>query len=227
MTMPVSETKNIPKFDRKIYDNIAMNDLVTYGVYYLSEAGREIVDSDIVAICFLLFPRRFDLRGYPQWPDSTVVNKRWLDCRAKGLITGSAKDGFALTPKGMKLAEKVGKQLGGDVIPKKTLKPGLRSRSERFVNEILKSSAYNTYRNDGISAQISEYDFRGLLLCTMDSSAETLRSNLSQFKDHAENCFRSDLVQFLIFLGGKFEALLQPGSSKEEYRGGMVRQKIK
>lgn len=221
------KNQNIPKFSVTVYNNIAMNDLVTYGVYYLSETGLEIVDSDIVAICFLLFPKRFELRGYPEWPDSTVVNKRWLDCRAKGLITGSAKDGFALTPKGMKLAENVGRQLDGKLVQRKVLKPGLRSRSERFVNEILKSSAYKAFRDDGVSATISEYDFRGLLLCTMDSSAETLRSNLIQFKDHAENCERSDLVQFLSFLQSRFESLLQPAAGKEHYRGGMVRQKIK
>jgi hypothetical protein len=75
-----------PKFSPEIYGRIALNDLVTFAVYFLSQAGGEINAEDIVAACFKLFPERFQLRGYPEWPDSTVVNKRWLDCRDKGYI---------------------------------------------------------------------------------------------------------------------------------------------
>ena len=64
-----------PKFPSEIYDRIALNDLVTYAVYFLSQSGGEINAEDIVATCFKLFPERFQLRGYSEWPDSTVVNK--------------------------------------------------------------------------------------------------------------------------------------------------------
>jgi hypothetical protein len=76
------EQGNAPKFDAGIYGKIALNDLVTYAVYYLTQIGEEITAEDIVAACFLMFPQRFSLRGYNQWPDSTVVNKRWVATRA-------------------------------------------------------------------------------------------------------------------------------------------------
>ena len=105
--------QNLPKFESDIYNRIAMNDLVTYAVYYLSQSGKEINTEDIVAACFLLFPKRFQLRTYPQWPDSEVVSKRWVDCRHRGLILGKTATGFSLTPNGLKLAEKVSEQLTG------------------------------------------------------------------------------------------------------------------
>lgn len=76
--MKLLETE-LPKFSPEIYGRIAMNDLVTYAVFFLSQSGGEISAEDIVAACFKLFPERFQLRGYSQWPDSTVVNKRWVD----------------------------------------------------------------------------------------------------------------------------------------------------
>src|SRR5207247_5386767 len=109
----VLNEQNIPKFAPGIYTRVALNDLVTYAVYHLSQSKNEITAEDIVAACFLLFPNRFALNGYPHWPDSTVVNKRWVDCRDKGFITGSTARGFTLTPKGLELAEKAGKTLTG------------------------------------------------------------------------------------------------------------------
>jgi hypothetical protein len=225
--MTISDDENIPHFNTNIYSGIAMNDLVTYAVYFLSQSGKEIVEADIVAICFLMFPKRFALRGYPKWPDSSVVAKRWIDCRGKGLISGSTKDGFSLTPKGMKLAERVGKLLDSKELPKPKLKSDLRSRSGHFVREIENSIAYKIFLAGGDKAEIAEYDFRGMLLCTMESSPSTLRNNLSQFKAHVASYERPDLLEFLEKMEQRFGALLTEGADRGKYKGGMLRQKIK
>lgn len=225
--MPISENDNIPVFNANIYGSIAMNDLVTYAVYFLSQSRREVFEADIVVICFLMFPKRFELTGYPKYPDSSVIAKRWIDCRGKGFIAGSTKDGFTITPKGMKLAERVGNILGSKEVGKPKLKSDLRSRSGHFVREVENSLAYKTYLAEGSEAEIAEYDFRGMLLCTMESSPSTLRSNLSQFKGHVANYDRQDLLDFLEKMEKRFGALLTDGANKGKYKGGMLRQKIK
>ena len=52
------------EFPADIYRRIALNDLVTYAVYFLSQNGGEInALRDIVAACFKLFPEEiFSLR---------------------------------------------------------------------------------------------------------------------------------------------------------------------
>ncbi len=102
--MELADTKLQP-FEPERYRDVSLNDLVMYAVYVLAEMKNEINTEEIVAACFLLFPARFHLRGYPHWPDSTVVNKRWLDCRDRGYITGSTANGFSITPKGLEVAE--------------------------------------------------------------------------------------------------------------------------
>lgn len=223
----------IPKFDPKIYTKIALNELVTYAIYFLSQSGTEINEEDIVAACFLMFPKRFQLREYPQWPDSNVVAKRWVDCRGKGFITGSTKDSFSLTPKGLKLAERVGRVLGGKQSPVSRLGEGRvrtekRTRAGRFVRAIEESIAYQLFKQGGEQATIGEFDFRSMLLCTMESSASTLRNNLEQFKQYVALYSRDDLLRFLEFCETKFAGLLTEASQHtEQYRGGMLRQKIK
>jgi hypothetical protein len=195
---------SVPKFHPEIYTQVALNDLVTYAVYFLSQSNKEISAEDIVAACFLLFPERFALHTYSQWPDSTVVNKRWIDIRKKGLISGSTARGFALTPKGLDVAEKVGKILSGKRPSIKQLGSSkvhaeTRTRAGRFVRALEESDAYKYFERDGESARISEFDFRSMLLCTMESSSSTLRNNLEQFKQYVSLYERKDLLNFLEF----------------------------
>ena len=221
-----------PKFESNQYARIALNDLVTFAVYFLSQSGDEITAEDIVAACFLLFPKRFELRAYPQWPDSTVVNKRWIDCRNKGLIQGSTAEGFKLTPKGLKLAERVGEALRVQGLstnqPKANkVRTETRTRAGRFVKALEDSTAYKQYLASGKEANIGEFDFRSMLLCTLDTSPNILSSNLEQFKQHVAHYDRQDLREFLEFCEGKFAMILidKPHQDKT-YQGGMLRKKL-
>jgi len=228
-----ADVTELSHFSSDIYRRIALNELVTYALYFLSQSGKEIVFEDVVATCFRFFPERFHLRGYPDWPDSTVVNKRWLDCRGKGLLQGSTAAGFSLTTKGLELAEKTAAVLTG----KRRLfaKPGLdklggemRTRAGRFVSSLESSEAFQKFSGDGSAVKISEFDFRNMLLCTMETSAETLRNNLEQFKQYASLYQRNDLLEFLGDCQNRFASLLSEASgTKSKYRGGMNRQKIK
>ncbi len=222
-----------PQFPTDIYRRIALNDLVTYSLYFLSQSGKEIVYEDVVATCYKLFPERFHLRGYAEWPDSTVVNKRWLDCRGKGFLQGSTAAGFSLTAKGLELAEKTAAILTGK--RRQFAKPGLdkvggemRTRAGRFVKSLESSEAFEKFSADGTTAKISEFDFRNMLLCTMETSPATLRNNLEQFRQYASLYQRKDLLEFLEHCQNKFANLLSEASGTEsKYRGGMNRQKIK
>lgn len=225
--------QSLPTFSPEIYSRIAMNDLVTYAVYHLSQSGKEINTEDIVAACFLLFPKRFQMRTYPQWPDSEVVAKRWVDCRHRGLILGKTATSFSLTPTGLSLAEKVSEQLTGK--RPHFNRPGsnkvsgeTRTRAGRFVKSLENSDAYKLFCSQQEEAKISEFDFRSMLLCTMESSASTLSKNLDQFKQYVAVYERTDLIVFLDFCAKKFTHLLTEASGDtEKYRGGMKRQKIK
>jgi hypothetical protein len=223
---------DIPKFESSQYARIALNDLVTYSVYFLSQSGDEITAEDIVAACFLLFPKRFELRGYPQWPDSTVVNKRWIDCRNKDLITGSTAEGFKLTPKGLKIADRVGETLRVQGLPtqrnsKNKVRAETRTRAGKFVRELEDSTAYKQYLAAGAEANISEFDFRSMLLGTLDTLPSTLRSNLEQFKQHVMLYERLDLLNFLRFCEVKFaKILMEKGQETKAFQGGMLKKKL-
>ena len=216
----------LTKYEQSGYESIALNELIVLTVFTLAEQRREITFEDIVAASYTMFPSRFALRGYPDWPDSTVANKRWLDCRDRGFILGSTKDGFSITAKGLVLVEKTRKSLNS-IASNSGLDSRFiseqRTRAGRFVRSIETSEGYRLFKADGVVDNISEFDFRSLLLCTMEGSGETLRGNIEQLKQFISVYSRTDLAEFLHLLEKKFAGLLHLSiPNLKVIRGGMV-----
>lgn len=207
------------QFDPDGYAKTPLNDLMVFSIYSLHRQGQAIPAEDIISACFVLFPRRFSLRKYPQWPDSTIVSRRWSDCKRRGYLRGNAVDGFQLTARGVKRAEKIEKMLGKVKIkpvpvskpklplqPVLTVHPELKARAKKYIHAIEASDAYRHYKR---KAPLNEYDFRSLLLCTMESPPATLARNLEQFKDYVRIHDRMDLLTFLESSEEKFSDLLR------------------
>ena len=214
-----------PRFDPDIYSKIILNDLVVYSVYYLHKQGSEITSEDIISACFVLFPKRFSMQKYPQYPDSGVVSRRWGDCKSKGYLKGNATKGFQITARGIKRAEKVEKALGKPLkparvqkpktkkttvapitsIPAEIIHPELKAHAKKYVRTVEMSDAYRHFKK---GLPLNEFDFRSMLLCTMESPPTTLARNLNQFKEYVNIHDRKDLSSFLEFCEGKFSSLL-------------------
>lgn len=227
----MSTTSMPPKFDPNIYSTVTLNDLVIYSVNYLNKQGSEIGSEDIVSACFVLFPKRFSMRKYPQYPDSGIVSRRWSDCKSKGYLKGNATSGFQITARGIKRAEKVEKMLGEPLKPVrvakvKAVKPAVpdakreaaihpelrrtelvevKAHAKKYVRTIEMSDAYKHFQK---GLPLNEFDFRSMLLCTMESPATTLARNLNQFKEYVNIHERKDLLSFLEFCEEKFSSLL-------------------
>ena len=174
---------------------------------------------DLISACFVLFPKRFSMRKYPQYPDSGTVSRRWGDCKSKGYLRGNATRGFKITAKGKRRAEKIEKSLGKPLKPVRVQKPKttrksgstqpvhpeLKAHAGKYIRSIRASDAYKRYRNQ---ETLNEFDFRSMLLCTMESPPPTLSRNMEQFKEYVNIYKRKDLLVFLEFCEVKFSHLL-------------------
>ncbi|MBL8103063.1 MAG: hypothetical protein JNM02_11065 [Anaerolineales bacterium] len=87
-------------------------------------------------------------------------------------------------------------------------------KAGKFVRVMETSDAYRQYKKNGEKSKISEFDFRSLLLCTMESSPETLARNVNTFKGYANTQNRQDLVTFLNFVENSFSTLLNSSGKK-------------
>ncbi len=189
------------------YQDMSYDDLVTYAVYRLVNSHKEATFENIVAEAFTLFPSKFGLRGYPQWPDSAVVNKSWLRCRTdKQYMVGSVKEGFQLTPRGYRVAEQVEQSLHGNggQVPSHKTKSETRTRAGRLLRAIEASPLFKYYQESHKLGQVIEEDLADLLLLLPDSPTHRFKSNLEQFKDAARLYDRQDVLAFLAALALRF-----------------------
>lgn len=87
-------------------------------------------------------------------------------------------------------------------------------KAGKVVHLMERSDAYRQYKRTGRKSRISEFDFRSLLLCTMESSPETLARNVNSFKGYASIQNRQDLIAFLNFCEKIFNELLKSSVKK-------------
>ena len=214
--------------NEQYYRFIAMNDLVTYCVHLLLQEKGQCNFEDLVAKCFTLFPAKFALRGYPQWPDSSVIQKRWLSARTdKNYISGSVKDGFRMTPAGIKVAERIHKLLNLKIPLSGRIKAEERTRSGRFLAQIERSEAWKQYQATGSAEGVSDFDFCQALMCTLDAGPRNLLKNLNLLRQCAEDYEREDILKFLSELqNGLGHLLTGHAVLKGKYRGGMTKRRL-
>jgi hypothetical protein len=212
-----------PKYNAEVYATITLNDLLVYSTYFLHKQASQIAPEDIISACFMLFPTKFSLKKYPQWPDSGMVSRRRGDCKRRGYLRGNALNGFQITAKGIRRAEKVGKLLGPALkpkpalqkptIPAQTIHSELKARARKYVRSIEASDAYRHFMK---RKPINEFDVRSLLLCTLETPPAVLARNMEQFKLYVQIQERKDLAAFLEFCEGKFSTLFGTGSKPIE-----------
>jgi len=100
-------------FPEKAYMDIPLSDLVLYAVFSLETKKVETTFENIVAECFELFPKKFSLHGYPEYPDANRVRREIQ--RLEGtlsspgiekLVDGNMKTSYRITEKGLKNSRK-------------------------------------------------------------------------------------------------------------------------
>ena len=112
--------------------------------------SKPLLYEDIVVTAFQRYPEDFQLRGYPQYPDSSDIHKPLYRMKQDGLLR-SANKSFLLTPRGLDVA----RTMVGVVDAQRDR---LTKPEENEIDRILKSQAFQLFR-DGQAARILDTDF--------------------------------------------------------------------
>jgi hypothetical protein len=105
---------------------------------------------DIVVAAFQRYPQDFQLRGYPQYPDSSDIHKPLYSMKRDGLVR-TANKSFLLTPRGLDVAR-------GLLGISEAARDRLTKPEENEITRILKSQAFQLFQ-EGQSSGILDTDF--------------------------------------------------------------------
>ncbi|MEM4290468.1 MAG: hypothetical protein QXQ48_09440 [Nitrososphaerota archaeon] len=201
------------------YRHIGLDQLLVFSVKRILDSGEQCSFERLVYECFSLFPDKFGMQRYPEWPDSARVNKSWLRCRTdKGWIEGSAQRGFTLTAKGEQVAATVAMSLGHS-IQKVAQKSMPRGTEDAVLKWIRRHPTFDRWTEDPHGFRISPIELRDLLNATMETPVTRLRENLHNYKNIAKTMGDRDVEQFLGVCENQHQQLLRRPMRKRRKNG--------
>jgi hypothetical protein len=178
-------------------------------LYELSEGSRKPVRyEDIVVAAFKEYPKDFQLRGYPQYPDSgDLVHKPLYNFRKEGLLEANNKV-FTLTERGLSIAARRKKMIAGRVVISK----GKLSRyAEEEITRIVTLEGFRLFLA-GEESKITDTDFYNYLGVTAKTQRNdflgrlrTVTETVKELKSVTEsNAIRVRIPQYHEFMLKKF-----------------------
>ncbi len=200
--------KNLREFDPTSYDPIDLDRLIIYTAVELERVGIELSLENIIVGAFKLFPKKFSLLGFPEFPDATRVEKSLWRCKGnkRQWIGGKTLHGYLITDKTRIIARQTEEQITNPTLRKQKVASRMR-RKDSIMRDVTESPAYKKYIN-GRSESITEAEFCYLLQGTLDSTRETLSGNQISLKEIAKELKREDVLQFLNWIENRFKDFL-------------------
>ena len=74
---------SLTTLDASDYEMIDLDRLVIFSIIKIESLGLDLSLENIIVAAFRLFPKRFSLIGYPEYPDATRVEKCLWRCKGK------------------------------------------------------------------------------------------------------------------------------------------------
>jgi len=194
-------------------EKISDKDIVLYALYLLGGWQKRVHTEDIALKCYQIAPSKFSWVKYPQYPDPQPVRFALEKCGA--LVKGGSErkktvksvGGRMLTAEGIKWIKenktRIEQYLG------KHRPTGDRLPTDRKLKELLRSVAFNKFRDYGEQAEISHAEFAESLVCTVNTRAEVLNDRLEQLYSIAEELKREEIKNYVNFCRSKFDPLLE------------------
>lgn len=178
---------------------------------------KQVRFEDIAVGVYKKFPADFQLRGYPEYPDTgDIVHKPlYSELKKNGYVLSGNKY-FSLTPKGIEYAKKLLKTVSykEDILPKTENFTKFTADQQKELERIKASTAVEMFMNGkkddildidfysylGVTVRTNKFDFLGRLTTVEDAikatkgRSEDLYSKLRECHEFLMSKFRSNVA---------------------------------
>jgi hypothetical protein len=105
---------NVASKPSALYEKIALTSLTAYSLYWIQQWQLRRSIEAIAVLNWRLFPDKFAMVGFPEYPDAFRTNRSLLQGQPKyrNILTGAASKGFSLNDRGLDVALELNEVLG-------------------------------------------------------------------------------------------------------------------
>ncbi len=182
-------------------------------LYELSEGtNKQIRFEDIAVNVFLNFKADFQLKGYPEHPDTgDIVHKPLYSELKKGGYVLSGNKYFSLTPKGIEYAKRLIKPATNSIEDSKNIKTfvKLTADQQKELERIKNSTAVDLYLNGkkeeildidfysylGVTVRTNKFDFLGRLT-TVEEAIKAIKEKSDELYVRLRECHKFLMERF-------------------------------
>lgn len=181
--------------------NIDNDRLILFTVNMLEEIKIEPTFDKIVVTAFKLFPERFSLTGFPEYPDGKRIHDCLFHCtyKPKNWLFGNAQSGYRISERGKYFLEETNKMLDGEIKINKKYSAVVRRKELTFINLLKNTSAYKKYSEKN-AKNISRDEIKEVLRVDTLSKEELVKNNLNRYIDYAKKIGDKTVENFLNFI---------------------------
>jgi len=196
----------LKSLNEKKYENIDLDHLMMYVMGKLYELGVDLSFENATVAASKLFPKKFSLVGYPEYPDANRTGHcLWRCAGHRQWLGGKSRQGFIITERSKLVIKKVEDMLKKGATGKKNAHAASQTRrKEALLLEVASSIAYKKYKQ-GEGDNITEVELCFLLQGTLDSSRALLKENLDVLRSYAQTLENEKILNFLNWAESNFK----------------------
>lgn len=187
-------------FPSSSYERMDNNRLAVYAIGILEESGVPRTQEALIVALFLMFPGKFSLVGFPQYPDTERVNRTLLQLGQKyrNWASGNKHVGYTLNDAGRHVLEQTrGLLQRPELQSLKKKAPRQRTRDPNAeVREIEQSNLYRAFTTKQTDS-LNEYDFWELMQAFPYTPKQALKDRFRDMREASRLAGRADVTEFL------------------------------
>lgn len=208
-------------YNEKVYENISLTTLTAFVVYWLDEWSLPTSLENVSVASHRMFPTKFAMVGWPQFPDVNRTNRSVLQMRPKyrNLATSVSDKGVFLSEAGLREAEAVLKKFGvphfqGLAVEQPPLTRVRRGSGkawsihpEDLINSVKQSTLFSLY-TEGRFDESEAIHLIGMLRLYDHTPSSEKRKKLKVLIEQAKTAEDDQVVLFLKAVLEKFSRYL-------------------
>jgi len=182
------------------YSSLDKDRLVLFAVNFLESRKMEPTFDKVVAVTFRLFPKKFSLIGFPEYPDGrTIYYCAYNHCTlTKKWLFGNVQSAFKITERGRYFLDETKKMLEGKIKSTRTHEIVPRRKEATFITELKKTNAFGKYTSDR-KEEITKFEIYEALKA-QPNKKELALAHLERYFDYANRISDFQAIKFLEFV---------------------------
>jgi hypothetical protein len=204
--MKGSQERQVESFEPYVestYVDVDLTGLAAFAIKRLHELKIPTTFENVVVALYRLFPGKFSLAGFDNYPDAARVGRSLLQLGPKyrNWARGSVQKGFVLTDSGAAKAAQVARALatGQAPVPSQGRARAARPRTMDLAKEmdgIEQSSLFRKWREGRLSVA-EPMEFFDLLGAYAYTPTAALKGRVRLLENAAKDLGREDILEFL------------------------------